>query len=99
MQDHDIEVLKHYKQHLHVENNHLKKIGELLNLDVKLSTYVMRYSYANIARSIGISVEEISYLLGHQTSTYAVTQIYLKQFDLNRLDIIHRKIINVITGR
>ena len=97
--DHDIEVLKHYKQHLHVENNHLKKIGELLNLDVKLSTYVMRYSYANIARGIGISVEEISYLLGHQPSTYAVTQIYLKQFDLNRLDIIHRKIINAITGR
>jgi site-specific recombinase XerD len=97
--DHDIEVLKRYKQQLHVENNHLKKIGELLNLDVTLSTYVMRYSYANIARTIGVSIEEISYLLGHKSSIHSVTEIYLNQYDFKKLDIINRKIINAITGR
>jgi site-specific recombinase XerD len=97
--DHDIEVLKRYKQQLHVENNHLKRIGELLNLDVALSTYVMRYSYANIARSIGVSVEEISYLLGHKSSAHSVTEIYLDQYDFKKLDILNRKIINAITGR
>jgi len=97
--DQDIEVLKRYSQHLHVVNNHLKKIGKLLEVDVKLSTYVMRYSYANIARSLGISVEEISYLLGHKSSVHAVTEIYLEQYDLQKLDALNRKIINAVTGR
>ena len=97
--DQDIQVLKRYEQHLHVVNNHLKKIGKMLELDVRLSTYVMRYSYANIARSIGISVEEISYLLGHKSSAHAVTEIYLEQYDLQKLDVLNRKIINAITGR
>lgn len=97
--DQDIEVLKRYGQHLHVVNNHLKKIGKLLEVNVKLSTYVMRYSYANIARSLGITVEEISYLLGHKSSAHAVTEIYLEQYDLQKLDALNRKIINAITGR
>ncbi len=97
--DQNIQVLKRYEQHLHVVNNHLKKIGKLLELDVRLSTYVMRYSYANIARSIGISVEEISYLLGHKSSAHAVTEIYLEQYDLQELDVLNRKIINAVTGR
>jgi site-specific recombinase XerD len=97
--DQDIEVLKRYGQHLHVVNNHLKKIGKLLEMDVKLSTYVMRYSYANIARSLGITVEEISYLLGHKSSAHAVTEIYLEQYDLQKLDALNRKIINAVTGR
>lgn len=97
--DQDIEVLKRYGQHLHVVNNHLKKIGKLLDVDVKLSTYVMRYSYANIARSLGVSVEEISYLLGHKSSAHAVTEIYLEQYDLQKLDALNRKIINAVTGR
>ena len=97
--DQDIEVLKRYGQHLHVVNNHLKKIGKLLEMDVKLSTYVMRYSYANIARSLGITVEEISYLLGHKSSAHAVTEIYLEQYDLQKLDALNRNIINAVTGR
>lgn len=97
--DQDIEVLKRYGQHLHLVNNHLKKIGKLLEMDVKLSTYVMRYSYANIARSLGITVEEISYLLGHKSSAHAVTEIYLEQYDLQKLDALNRKIINAVTGR
>lgn len=97
--DQDIEVLKRYGQHLHVVNNHLKKIGKLLELDIKLSTYVMRYSYANIARRLGITVEEISYLLGHKSSAHAVTEIYLEQYDLQKLDALNKKIINAVTGR
>ncbi len=97
--DKDIEVLKRYGQHLHVVNNHLKKISKLLELDIKLSTYVMRYSYANIARGLGITVEEISYLLGHKSPAHAVTEIYLEQYDLQKLDALNRKIINAVTGR
>lgn len=97
--DHDIEVLKRYSQHLHVTNNHLKKIGKLLELNVTLSTYVMRYSYANIARSIGISIEEISYLLGHKSSAHSITEIYLEQFDIKKLDALNRRIIDHTLGR
>jgi site-specific recombinase XerD len=97
--DQDIEVLKRYNQYLHLFNNHLKRIGKLLELETKLSSYVMRYSYANIARNLGFSVEEISYLLGHKSSTHAVTEIYLEHYDLKKLDAINRKIIHAITGR
>ena len=97
--DQDIQVLKRYEQHLHVVNNHLKRISILLGLEIKLSTYVMRYSYANIARGLGLSVEEISYLLGHKSSAHAVTEIYLEQFDLEKLDELNRMIINAVTGR
>ena len=97
--DQNMNVLKRYEQHLHVVNNHLKKIGKLLELDINLSTYVMRYSYANIARSLGLSVEEISYLLGHKSSAHAVTEIYLEQFDFKKLDALNKKIINAVTGR
>jgi integrase len=97
--DKDIEVLKRYGQHLHVVNNHLKKISKLLEFDIKLSTYVMRYSYANIARGLGITVEEISYLLGHKSPAHAVTEIYLEQYDLQKLDALNRKINNAVTGR
>jgi site-specific recombinase XerD len=97
--DQDMKVLRRYEQHLHVLNNHLKKIGKLLEFELNLSTYVMRYSYANIARSLGISVEEISYLLGHRSTAHAVTEIYLEQFDLQKLDVLNKKIINAVTGR
>jgi site-specific recombinase XerD len=97
--DQDMKVLRRYEQHLHVLNNHLKKIGKLLEFELNLSTYVMRYSYANIARSLGISVEEISYLLGHKSTAHAVTEIYLEQFDLQKLDALNKKIINAVTGR
>ena len=97
--DHDTEVLKRYNQHLHVVNNHLRKIGEQLKVETRLSTYVMRYSYANIARSLGISVEEIAYLLGHKSSAYAVTEIYLQGYDADKLDALNRKIIRNVKGR
>ena len=97
--DHDTEVLKRYNQHLHVVNNHLRKIGEQLKVETRLSTYVMRYSYANIARSLGISVEEIAYLLGHKSSAYAVTEIYLQCYDADKLDVLNRKIIRNVKGR
>jgi hypothetical protein len=94
----DIKTVKRYGQHLHVVNNHLKKIGKILGFEVSLSTYVMRYSYANIARSVGISVEEISYLLGHKSSSHAVTEIYLEQYDIKMLDVLSRKIMDAILG-
>jgi hypothetical protein len=59
----------------------------------------MRYSYANIARSIGISVEEISYLLGHKSSAHSITEIYLEQFDIEKLDALNRRIIDHTLGR
>ena len=97
--DQDLDVLKRYNQHLHVVNNHLKKIGQMLELDVKLSTYVMRYTYANIARNIGVSVEEISYLLGHKSTTHAVTEIYLERYNFQQLDILNKRIINAVIRR
>lgn len=95
--NHDIKVVKRYGQHLHVVNNHLRKIGKMLCFEVSLSTYVMRYSYANIARSVGITVEEISYLLGHK-SGHSVTEIYLEEFDIYKLDMLSRKVIDAVIG-
>jgi integrase/recombinase XerD len=97
--DSDNAVLRKYNQYLHVVNNHLRKLGEQLKFETRLSTYVMRYSYANIARSLGISVEEISYLLGHKSSAHAVTEIYLTAYDADKLDELNSRIIDAVTGK
>lgn len=80
-----------------VVNSHLCKIGKLLDFNEKLTTYVFRYSYANIAKQLGYSKDLIAEALGHEYGS-SVTGIYLEQFDLEVLDKMNADIINSITA-
>ena len=62
----------------HQINQDLQKIGETLKLDVKLTTYVARHTFATVLKKEGISVSIIGQALGHEDEK--TTRIYLDSF-------------------
>jgi site-specific recombinase XerD len=62
----------------HQVNQDLQKIGETLKLDVKLTTYVARHTFATVLKKEGISVSIIGQALGHEDEK--TTRIYLDSF-------------------
>jgi integrase len=80
-----------------VINSHLKKLGILFNSKEPLSTYVFRYSYANLLKQLGYSKDLIAEALGHEYSN-SVTGIYLEQFDNEIIDDMNSKVIYSIVN-
>ena len=60
-------------------NRELKVLGKLIGLEVPLTTYVARHTYATVLKRSGVSVALISESLGH--SDLSTTQIYLDSFE------------------
>jgi integrase len=81
-----------YRNAMRLMNKKLKKISELLKLDVPLTTYVSRHSWATIAKRSGISTAVISEGLGHESEE--TTQVYLDSFENDVLDDANELIIN-----
>lgn len=81
-----------YRNAMRLMNKKLKKISELLKLDVPLTTYVTRHSWATIAKRSGISTAVISEGLGHTTEE--ITQVYLDSFENDVLDDANDLIIS-----
>lgn len=63
-----------------------------------LSSYWARHSWATIARSIGVSVDDIALALGHGDG-HSLTHIYIDE-DLQRIDTANRKVLDwVLYGK
>ncbi len=77
-------------------NTKLKKIGHQLGFKVELTTYVFRYTYANVAKKLGYSKDLIAEALGHEYGN-PVTGIYLEYFDQDILDQMNKEIIENVT--
>lgn len=60
-------------------NGHLEDIGKELGIELKISSYVARHSYATVLKRAGVSTSVISESLGH--SSERITQVYLDSFD------------------
>jgi len=80
-----------------VINSHLKKIGKLIETNEAITTYVFRYSYANIAKQLGYSKDLIAEALGHEYGN-SITGIYLEHFDLSIVDEMNQNIISTVNG-
>ena len=65
-------------------NGHLEDIGKELGIELKISSYVARHSYATVLKRAGVSTSVICESLGH--SSERVTQIYLDSFENAQLD-------------
>lgn len=85
-------LIKVIMQRRKVINSHLKKLSKLINAEESITTYVFRYSYANMAKQLGYSKDLIAEALGHEYGN-TVTGIYLEQFDLALIDEMNQHII------
>ncbi len=83
---------KQYDTALHKINNNLKEIGRMVNLEIPLTTYVSRHSWATIAKRKNIPLAVISEALGHDSE--ATTQIYLSSIDHTTIDMANNLIIS-----
>lgn len=65
-------------------NKYLKKLAARAGIEENVSFHVSRHSFADIARTSGMDIYNISKALGH--SDLKVTEAYLKGFDAESLD-------------
>ena len=65
-------------------NRNLKSIAEMVGVNIPLTLYVARHSWASIAKAKGIPISVISEGMGHDSET--TTQIYLASLDTSVVD-------------
>lgn len=88
-----------YSQHtnaLRLQNQRLKRISDILQIKVPLTSYVSRHTWASIAKKKGISISIISEAMGHTSVT--TTQIYLASFEQRVIDEANLSIISSGSG-
>jgi len=73
-----------YKNCHYMVNKNLKTVAQKVGLQMPLTTYVARHSWASIAQSKGISLSVISEGLGHDNEQ--TTRIYLASLDTTAVD-------------
>ena len=83
---------KQYIYAAHSINRYLKIIGEMIGLDIPLTMYVSRHSWASIAKSKNIPISVISQGMGHDSEK--TTLIYLATLDTVAVDKANSLIIN-----
>lgn len=72
-------------------NKELKKIASMTGLNINLTTYVARHSYATVLKKSGVNLALISETLGH--ADMKTTQIYLDSFDNEQIVTAMRNLL------
>lgn len=85
---------RQYINALHLVNNKLKKISEMLNLQRPLTMYVARHSWASAAKARKIPLSVISEGMGHDSE--ATTQIYLASLETSVVDKANKMILSLL---
>lgn len=75
---------RQYNVALRKVNTSLRKIGMMIGLPIRLTTYVCRHSWATIAKRKNIPLAVISEALGHDS--LLTTQIYLDSIGTSAID-------------
>ena len=65
-------------------NTSLAEIGRMAGLEIHLTTYVARHTFATVLKRSGVNIAIISESMGH--SDIATTQIYLDSFENSQID-------------
>ncbi|WP_229311473.1 tyrosine-type recombinase/integrase [Larkinella rosea] len=65
-------------------NKDLKELAKMAKIDVVLTTYVARHSFATALKHAGVATAVISEAMGHQTES--ITQTYLASFENELID-------------
>ena len=72
-------------------NDSLKTLGKLARIDVPLTTYVARHSFATNLKRSGVATAIISEAMGHKTE--AITGIYLDSFGSEIVDAAYENLL------
>lgn len=83
-----------YRNKSYIINSHLKKVGGMIGVDMPLTMYVARHSWASAARTVGVPVNVISEGMGHGSEN--TTRIYLASLDVSVVDRANSAIINTL---
>lgn len=79
-----------YRLALERTNRNLKRVAQMCDVPISLSTYHARHSWATQAKNIGTPIAVISEGLGHTSEK--TTRIYLKEFDRSVVDAVNEKV-------
>ncbi len=90
-----LKVKNAIKQATKTCNEYLERIAILCSIDKNITTYYARYTWANIARSLGYSKDMIAEALGHDYGN-KVTSIYLDNYDSEIIDSMNTGVINAV---
>lgn len=80
-----------YDSALRLHNQHLRRLSDMLSLNVSLSSYVARHSWATQAHNHHVPTKVISESLGHTKEE--TTVIYLASFEHDELDRANHRVL------
>ena len=80
-----------YQNAMCVVNRHLKDIGKMVSIQLPLTMYVARHSWASVARKKNVPISVISEAMGHDSEM--TTQIYLASLDMAVVDKANKTIL------
>ena len=81
-----------YQNSMYLINRKLKIIGKIVNVQLPLTMYIARHSWASIAKSKNVPISVISEGMGHDSEM--TTQIYLASLDTSAVDKANCLILN-----
>ena len=84
LRNHGINERYTYRNTAYNINHNLKRIAEMVSVNIPLTLYVARHSWASAAKAKGIPLSVISEGMGHDSE--ATTQIYLASLDTSVVD-------------
>lgn len=88
------EAHRQYDTALRRYNKHLNKISQMLGLDISLTSYVSRHSWATAAYHSDMPISHISEAMGHTSEE--TTRIYLKSFEQSAIDKENQRLMDSI---
>ncbi len=86
----EVELRHAYRLALERVNCNLKTVAKSCGIELPLTTYVARHSWATRAKELGVPLAVISEGLGHTSER--TTRIYLKEFDHSVVDEVNERV-------
>ncbi len=91
LNDTEYQTRRAYKNALSCTNRYLKEVARLAGMEIPLTMYVSRHSWASIAKSKNIPLSVISEGMGHDSET--TTKIYLASLENCAVDRANAQIL------
>lgn len=79
----EVQITNRIKKVTKQINKDLKTLAQMAGIEVVLTTYVARHTFATVLKRSGVGISKISELLGHDSEK--TTKIYLGDFEIEEL--------------